>query len=227
MKRVLVLTVCWLVFGTLAHAQNWVRDYDNYKMRAKQSPEDAIGIYQAFLSVPPENDNACDYIWDLNMALTFDLQELADKVGLSFDVNRLYFSANSIAASDFLEAWQDDWDRHANETRDIPAIGGPDWSNRSVSFCVGKGTWVVHPISTMLGPQGLYLWHDTPKITPQQMCGASTCNVGSQIFSDGDLVGWYPKGNCSSATHWFDIAEVGGEYTSLNRLEMDDVCICR
>ena len=60
-----------------------------------------------------------------------------------------------------------------------------------------------------------------------QMCGAKQCDVNNQVFSNGDIVGWYPKGNCMTANYWFEIKKIDGHYKVGRKLTKYDVCICR
>jgi len=60
-----------------------------------------------------------------------------------------------------------------------------------------------------------------------QMCGAKQCDVNNQVFSNGDIVGWYPKGNCMTAKYWFEIKKIDGHYKIGRNLTANDVCICR
>ncbi len=65
------------------------------------------------------------------------------------------------------------------------------------------------------------------KPTTQTICGQPTCNIDSQTFSNGDVVGWYPKGNCNEAQQWFGIGEVDGVLQPIQSLPLGEVCICR
>ena len=65
-------------------------------------------------------------------------------------------------------------------------------------------------------------------ITPSLLCGSYTCEIDHQTFSNGDVVGWYPQGYCTSATDWFALVNMGnGTYQLGERMAWDEVCICR
>ena len=64
-------------------------------------------------------------------------------------------------------------------------------------------------------------------LTPQELCGEESCDINYQTFSTGNKVGWYPKGYCTNADHWFTLVKSDDTYILGEEISWDEVCICR
>ncbi len=68
------------------------------------------------------------------------------------------------------------------------------------------------------------VWHEAAFLMRISIDGG----IRMQEFSNGELVGWYPAGDCASASYWFTLhkKEDGGYKRGENRT-MNEVCMCR
>ena len=61
-----------------------------------------------YLTLPPLNDNNCQWDGDGDLALNFDISVLSRLAGSAFDVNKLYF--DGVTAGEWaLDAWFLSW----------------------------------------------------------------------------------------------------------------------
>jgi hypothetical protein len=106
-KWLLFLSALGMLHSITAYTANWVRDG---KVTEKEwSDNSSKPIVFGFLTFPPPNNNECSWENDGDLALNFDISNLARLAGDSFDVNKLYIDGvgiGEVSLTSWLLTWR-------------------------------------------------------------------------------------------------------------------------
>ncbi len=166
-----------------------------------------------------------------DLALVWDISDMATKIGDSFDVNNIFIDGVGGFGSkgeNALEVWQISFWRKPGLGFNVYTVQSQksDWSSLKIHACVGGlAQWFTFDSSL----EQIALWYDPRGWTDYVVdeCDKAPC-FDYQEFSNGDLVGWFPAGECAEANYWFQLSKNdNNEFRIVKHLGLSDVCICR